>query len=47
MIILGISVLLLYFILAAQFESLWQPLIVMITLPLGIDRIPPVFVREN
>lgn len=34
--ILGISVLLLYFILAAQFESFWQPLIVVFTLPLGI-----------
>ena len=34
--ILIISVLLLYFILAAQFESLIQPLIVVLTLPLGI-----------
>ncbi|WP_035455972.1 efflux RND transporter permease subunit [Algoriphagus terrigena] len=34
--ILGISVLLLYFILAAQFESLVQPLIVVFTLPMGI-----------
>lgn len=34
--ILMISVLLLYFILAAQFESLVQPLIVILTLPLGI-----------
>lgn len=34
--ILGVSVLLLYFILAAQFESFWQPLIVVFTLPLGI-----------
>ncbi|GAB3233214.1 efflux RND transporter permease subunit [Algoriphagus aestuariicola] len=34
--ILGISVLLLYFILAAQFESFVQPLIVVFTLPLGI-----------
>ncbi len=34
--ILLISVLLLYFILAAQFESFWQPLIVVLTLPLGI-----------
>jgi multidrug efflux pump subunit AcrB len=32
-----ISVLLLYFILAAQFESLVQPLIVILTLPLGIS----------
>ncbi len=35
-IVLLISVLLLYFILAAQFESLLQPLIVLFTLPLGI-----------
>ncbi|HSF55560.1 MAG TPA: efflux RND transporter permease subunit, partial [Algoriphagus sp.] len=35
--ILLISVLLLYFILAAQFESFWQPLIVVFTLPLGIS----------
>jgi multidrug efflux pump subunit AcrB len=34
--ILMISVLLLYFILAAQFESFIQPLIVILTLPLGI-----------
>lgn len=34
--ILAISVLLLYFILAAQFESFVQPLIVVFTLPLGI-----------
>lgn len=34
--ILGISVLLLYFILAAQFESFVQPLIVVLTLPLGM-----------
>ncbi|MEX2569515.1 MAG: efflux RND transporter permease subunit, partial [Cyclobacteriaceae bacterium] len=34
--ILMISVLLLYFILAAQFESFIQPLIVIFTLPLGI-----------
>ena len=34
--ILTISVALLYFILAAQFESLVQPLIVIFTLPLGI-----------
>jgi multidrug efflux pump subunit AcrB len=34
--ILLISVLLLYFILAAQFESFIQPLIVVLTLPLGI-----------
>ncbi|GGF23753.1 efflux RND transporter permease subunit [Echinicola rosea] len=34
--ILGVSVLLLYFILAAQFESFVQPLIVIFTLPLGI-----------
>jgi len=34
--ILIISVVLLYFILAAQFESLVQPLIVIFTLPLGI-----------
>lgn len=35
--ILMISVALLYFILAAQFESLVQPLIVIFTLPLGIS----------
>lgn len=34
--IFSISVLLLYFILAAQFESFWQPLIVLLTLPLGV-----------
>ncbi|MDF2158655.1 efflux RND transporter permease subunit [Algoriphagus sp. CAU 1675] len=34
--ILAIAVLLLYFILAAQFESFIQPLIVVLTLPLGI-----------
>lgn len=34
--ILMISVLLLYFILAAQFESFLQPLIVILTLPLGV-----------
>ncbi|MBD8489828.1 efflux RND transporter permease subunit [Echinicola sp. CAU 1574] len=34
--ILGVSVLLLYFILAAQFESFVQPMIVIFTLPLGI-----------
>ncbi len=34
--ILMISVLLLYFILAAQFESFFQPMIVIFTLPLGI-----------
>lgn len=34
--ILSISIALLYFILAAQFESLVQPLIVIFTLPLGI-----------
>lgn len=33
--ILAISVLLLYFILAAEFESVIQPLIVLLTLPLG------------
>ncbi len=36
MFILLISVMLLYFILAAQFESFWQPLIVIFTLPFGI-----------
>ncbi len=36
MIILGLSVLLLYFILAAQFESFMQPLIVIATMPLGV-----------
>jgi multidrug efflux pump subunit AcrB len=35
-VILGFSVLILYFILAAQFESFVQPLIVIITLPLGV-----------
>ncbi|WP_057938250.1 efflux RND transporter permease subunit [Algoriphagus resistens] len=35
-VILMISVLLLYFILAAQFESFIQPLIVVFTLPLGV-----------
>nr|MBI1232273.1 AcrB/AcrD/AcrF family protein [Cytophagales bacterium] len=34
--ILLISILLLYFILAAQFENLIQPLVVILTLPLGI-----------
>ncbi|SMG37994.1 Multidrug efflux pump subunit AcrB [Marivirga sericea] len=34
--ILLISVVLLYFILSAQFESFWQPLIVIFTLPFGI-----------
>ncbi len=34
--ILGVAVLLLYFILSAQFESFVQPLIVICTLPLGI-----------
>ncbi len=34
--ILLVSVLLLYFILAAQFESFFQPMIVIFTLPLGI-----------
>jgi multidrug efflux pump subunit AcrB len=34
--ILGIAILLLYFILAAQFESFVQPLIVIFTLPMGI-----------
>ncbi|HMQ01289.1 MAG TPA: efflux RND transporter permease subunit, partial [Cyclobacteriaceae bacterium] len=37
MLILGLSVLLLYFILAAQFESFLQPLIVIATMPLGIS----------
>jgi multidrug efflux pump subunit AcrB len=36
LIILGIALLLLYLILAAQFESLLQPLIVMFTVPVGI-----------
>jgi multidrug efflux pump subunit AcrB len=34
--IFGISVVLLYFILAVQFENLLQPLLVMLTMPLGI-----------
>jgi multidrug efflux pump subunit AcrB len=37
MLILGLSVLLLYFILAAQFESIVQPLIVIATMPLGVS----------
>ncbi|MCB0632076.1 MAG: efflux RND transporter permease subunit [Saprospiraceae bacterium] len=36
LVILGIALLLLYLILAAQFESLLQPLIVMLTVPVGI-----------
>jgi multidrug efflux pump subunit AcrB len=36
MFILMISILLLYFILSAQFESFLQPLIIVLTLPLGI-----------
>ncbi|MEM8524749.1 MAG: efflux RND transporter permease subunit [Bacteroidota bacterium] len=35
-VILGISLLLLYLILAAQFESLLQPFIVMLTVPIGL-----------
>ncbi|MFT5617056.1 MAG: multidrug efflux pump subunit AcrB [Arenicella sp.] len=35
--VLLVSVLLLYFILSAQFESFWQPLIVLLTLPLAIS----------
>ncbi len=35
--ILSISIGLLYFILVAQFESFWQPLLVLFTLPLGIS----------
>jgi multidrug efflux pump subunit AcrB len=35
--ILSISIGLLYFILVAQFESFWQPLLVLLTLPLGIS----------
>ena len=35
-VILGIAILLLYLILAAQFESLIQPLIVILTVPLGL-----------
>ena len=34
--VLLISILLLYFILAAQFESFWQPLLVLFSLPFGI-----------
>lgn len=37
LVIMGVSFILLYFILAAQFESLWQPLLVIITLPLGLS----------
>ena len=36
MIVLGISLLLLYFILAAQFESLTQPLIVLLEIPIDV-----------
>ena len=36
MLILGISFVLLYFILAAQFESFVQPLVIIFTLPLGV-----------
>jgi multidrug efflux pump subunit AcrB len=36
MIIFGLVALLMYFILAIQYESLWQPLLVMLTIPLGI-----------
>lgn len=36
LVVLGIALLLLYLILAAQFESLLQPLIVMLTVPVGI-----------
>lgn len=35
--VLFVAVILLYFILAAQFESFWQPLIVLFTLPFGIS----------
>ena len=35
--ILCVSVGLLYFILVAQFESFWQPILVLLTLPLGIS----------
>jgi multidrug efflux pump subunit AcrB len=35
-VVLLIAILLLYFILAAQFESFWQPLLVVLTLPLGL-----------
>ncbi len=34
--VLMIAFTLLYFILAAQFESFWQPLIIILTLPLGV-----------
>lgn len=34
--VLLVSILLLYFILAAQFESIWQPLIVLVELPIDI-----------
>ena len=36
LLVLFISFALLYFILAAQFESFWQPLIIIFTLPLGV-----------
>ncbi len=35
--ILCVSIGLLYFILVAQFESFWQPILVLLTLPLGIS----------
>ncbi|MGD9978903.1 MAG: efflux RND transporter permease subunit, partial [Bacteroidales bacterium] len=34
--VLLVSIMLLYFVLAAQFESIWQPLIILIELPIDI-----------
>ena len=36
MVVLGVALLLLYFILASQFESIWQPLIVFVEIPIDI-----------
>jgi len=35
-IVIGVSLLLLYFIMAAQFESLWQPIIILLEIPIDI-----------
>ena len=39
-VILFISILLMYFILAAQFESFVQPLIVLLEIPIDVGRLP-------